>query len=725
MASPAPAAAADSRHEPAWYQRQLRIVQTVLREPDIVGYDADAVAAYLGDVRANCLVINSGGIVDFFRHDLPTANPNPFMAPDQDLLRDIVAACRRRGIRVIARVDFRGVDRRIYEARPDWFGLDEAGQPLLRREQPLAAPLYAPCYLSEYRNAHAYRFIDLLLDRYDLDGIWENAPQVGGVCYCRRCAARYRAELGEDLPRGGDFLDPRYDPYRRWKERCVLEHFRDSRAAVKRRGADKVYVAEVFGLFSDHYKSRSLDLYSTIEHFDFLVTPLFTADYEPLSAPATLVKFLRSLAPEKTPVALFGHLGSDNRLRNVASPVAETRLWMWQGISAGGSLWDTTFTGQHPGVAPDRRNAELPREAYAYMERFATSLNAQQAVADVELLYSRDTRLAFGDHARGKDRSFPHLLGLEQVLLDEHIQYTIRPEMALTDAGLSGTRVLALPNVACLSDDQAAAIRRFVERGGRLLATHATSLYDEHGRERPDFALGDLFGCAYTGIAKDATAFGYHHVRGPHALTAGLERTALIANGGENLLVRLLPGAGAEAPLGYVPPIPPQPPERAWLPGLETDYPTAILRRHGRGLVVYLPWEVDRQVWAHGHADFSLVLANALRALLGGERSLETDAPPSVQLCLNAVRGTRRYLVHAINLTAAPRRPVQRIVPVSDLTVSVTLAGGAVEAFRVLHGAGASRVLAQEALPGGRVRVRIGVPRIEEYVGLCVETRPA
>ena len=140
MASPAPAAAADSRHEPAWYQRQLRIVQTVLREPDIVDYDADAVAAYLDDVRANCLVINSGGIVDFFRHDLATANPNPFMAPDQDILRDIVTSCRRRGIRVIARVNVRGADRRIYEPRPDWFGLDEAGKPLLRQEQPLAVP---------------------------------------------------------------------------------------------------------------------------------------------------------------------------------------------------------------------------------------------------------------------------------------------------------------------------------------------------------------------------------------------------------------------------------------------------------------------------------------------------------------------------------------------------------------------------------------------------------
>ena len=55
-------------------------------------------------------------------------------------------------------------------------------------------------------------------------------------------------------------------------------------------------------------------------------------------------------------------------------------------------------------------------------------------------------------------------------------------------------KVLVLSDVACMSDEQADAITRFVEKGGGLLATGATSLYDERYRTRKDFALTEVFG---------------------------------------------------------------------------------------------------------------------------------------------------------------------------------------------------------------------------------------
>ena len=38
-----------------WYQKQLRMVQTVLREPDIVNYDAKGVVKFLKDMNANSI----------------------------------------------------------------------------------------------------------------------------------------------------------------------------------------------------------------------------------------------------------------------------------------------------------------------------------------------------------------------------------------------------------------------------------------------------------------------------------------------------------------------------------------------------------------------------------------------------------------------------------------------------------------------------------------------
>lgn len=50
-----------------WYQEQVRILQTVLREKDAAQYDAAAVVQYMKETDSNCLVVNAGGVMDFSR----------------------------------------------------------------------------------------------------------------------------------------------------------------------------------------------------------------------------------------------------------------------------------------------------------------------------------------------------------------------------------------------------------------------------------------------------------------------------------------------------------------------------------------------------------------------------------------------------------------------------------------------------------------------------------
>ncbi|MFH5181791.1 hypothetical protein ACHHV8_03680 [Paenibacillus sp. TAB 01] len=511
-----------------WYQKQLRILQTVLREPDVVDYDASSVVEYMEQIHANCIVINGGGIVDFFRHDLVTANPNPFMT-QEDLLRDLTDACHERGIKVVVRVDFRGVEKKIYELRPDWFSVDEYGDPKIR-DNPLHAAIFQPCYQSTYRNEHAYKFIDYLFEHYDIDGIWENSYTQEGICYCKSCADRYRRDIGKELPRGGQFLDSRYDEYRQWKVDCVMEHLRDCRAVVKKYGADKAFAAEIFGLYHDRLKSIGHDLYTIKDHFDFLVTPLFTANHEPMNGSSTLIKFLKSLAPDKTPVMLFGHMGTDNQLRYISSARQETRLWMWEAIGAGGSFWNCLFNGQHPGRTYDRRNALLCADIYGFMEKHEELLTGQEPLADVNVLYSRATNAALGNPDRSRDAYLTHLMGLEQVLTDRHIQYRLLTDDKLCLATLLQARALVLANAACLSDEEVELIREYVRAGGRVLATHQSSLLHPDGTPRSDFALGDVFGCSFTGTVRDNSLYGYQYIKGAHPLTRGFEDTAMLAS---------------------------------------------------------------------------------------------------------------------------------------------------------------------------------------------------
>lgn len=706
-----------------WYEQQLRLVQTVLREPDLIGYDSDEVVRYLVEVGANGLVVNSGGIIDFFRHDLDTANPNRFLG-EQDIIAELTEKCHRHGIKLILRVDFRGVERRIYELHPDWFAMDEHGQPVLSDYMgaPLPETLYAPCYLGYYRNEHAFRFAETLLSRYDVDGIWENAPFQHGVCYCRRCREAYRADTGKELPRGGNFLDSTYDEYRAWKGNKLLDHFRAYQRVVKNFGEDKIFCGEIFGLFYANYAESSSDLYVVKDPMDFVVTPLFVANKEPLNAPATLVKFLQALEPNKTPVMLYGHLGTDNQLRYVSSSPAELRIWTWQAVSMGGSLWDCTFNGLHPGVTHDRRNAHLTKEVFGFMKEHEARLHHQRPVASVKVFYSKKTSGKFSDGNRDKDHYITHLIGMEQCLVDRHVQYEFVLDDNLSAEKLRGTDLLIVPNAAILSEQECSVIRAFVADGGRLLATGRTSLHDETGAERGDFGLADVFGCSYTGAAKDASLWGYQYVNARHPITRELEDTELIANWGETLVVSAR-DEGVLAPLTYVPRIFPQPPERSWLWTLKSGYPTVAVNSFGKGQSVYFASPVDRNVWMHGHKDFSTILGNAIDFLLDGKSAVTTNAPASVHLAFNEVTNEPgAYLLHMINITASPRRPVTAVQPVHNLSVRLAVPRTGLVQAQVLRGEEASiraRLVAGEDGPGF---VDVTLDELKDYACVLIRT---
>ncbi len=79
---------------------------------------------------------------------------------------------------------------------------------------------------------------------------------------------------------------------------------------------------------------------------------------------------------------------------------------------------------------------------------------------------------------------------VEQALIQSRIPFHLIFEEPLPD--LSKLKVLILPDSECLSDDQIAKIRSFVEGGGGLIATGQAGLYDEWRRLRVEPGLKGL-----------------------------------------------------------------------------------------------------------------------------------------------------------------------------------------------------------------------------------------
>src|SRR4030065_2265125 len=103
---------------PWWQSRPWRLIQTNLREIDMLDCRAEQVVADLQAFKANVLMINAAGIIASYPTKLPFHFQSPYL--NGDSLQTILAACHQAGIRVFARTDFSKIRRPIYEAHPEW-----------------------------------------------------------------------------------------------------------------------------------------------------------------------------------------------------------------------------------------------------------------------------------------------------------------------------------------------------------------------------------------------------------------------------------------------------------------------------------------------------------------------------------------------------------------------------------------------------------------------------
>ena len=133
-----------------------------------------------------------------------------------------------------------------------------------------------------------------------------------------------------------------------------------------------------------------------------------------------------------------------------------------------------------------------------------------------------------------------------------------------------------------------------MERGGSLVATYETALYDEMGAKRADFGLADLFGVSYKGHAKGPMRNSYLQLRDDprtgkrHPILEGLAEAPRIIHGTFRLDVtprREFP----HAPLTLIPSYPDLPMEKVYPRVAKTDIAEVYLREIGSARDRLLP----------------------------------------------------------------------------------------------------------------------------------------
>ena len=217
----------------------------------------------------------------------------------------------------------------------------------------------------------------------------------------------------------------------------------------------------------------------------------------------------------------------------------EIRLWVAEGTANGMRPWVTKFSG----VLYDPRWLPVVERIYDWHHQHERYLRNEAPLARVALLHSEQTATYHAGAAPG-DRAGDHVLGMYHALVESRVPFELVHEAFLTPDRLDAFKLLILADAAALSDAQCAAIREFAARGGSVLATFASSLYDELGQRRADFGLADLFGVSFDGRIDGPMHNSYLSLDADprtgrrHAVLDGLDEAPRIINGVFRIAVR-------------------------------------------------------------------------------------------------------------------------------------------------------------------------------------------
>ncbi len=680
-----------------WFDRPLRIVHTVLRAPDAEDYDAKALVEYTKRIHGNAVVVNGGGIYAFYRTQNPLQEVVPGMTGD--VLAEVVHEAHAAGLKVLARVDFRGAHRKAFEAHPDWFNFHPDGTPVTTNG------LYAAAVTSPYRGeGYAFPVVREILE-YGVDGIWHNAPGFAhtgdgagnsgagarGVRGVDRANARhsnllvdgpsvraaFRQDTGRDLPDPVDASDEEFRAYLDWRYHAIRANAKAFKDVLLEFGEDKAYVAEFPAMLDVTWGLKGAQNTADVaEYWDIMTAPTFDVlrgSYGSFLYPVPIwraeevTKYLHAINPERHPAVMVSRMDNQSRYTTVSR--AEYAIWLAGVLAHGGSIWECTFVGRHGEEFLDRRNQDVLSEYFGLLESAEDYYTDARPRADVAIVHSHETQDELGSDDARQDGYVQHVRGVELALLADHIPFEIVSTHGLTLEALRRFRVVVLPNTALLSDEQCDVLRQYAAGGGNLVGTYDTSLYTPDGKPRDDYGLGDVFGVQAQGPVSQDLTYAYTLLRERGPLTEGFEQTEVVTQAGR--MRYAVPLEGTRVPATLIPEIGPQPPERAFRHDLATSIPVAVTKDSGGSRTVFFPGQTDKLVVMSGHPDYARLLVNGVRWAAGDATPLvSTDAPDSVHVSVTG-QPNGRTVVHLVNYTSGHRRPISRVTSVGPLTVEV------------------------------------------------------
>ena len=681
--------------EPAWKTRPMRMARfdqvdwLASADPQALVEHARQLRNHhinfewiLGDGQRSGQGLSGPITVNFQSDKFP---PNPALN-GRDPLRRYAPIAHQAGLTVFSYLNMHAFPYEFADQHPEWEQRLASGEAYGRR-YPLYGYTTTLCVNSGWRD-YAFELIEETM-RTGIDGVFLDGPVVyPGCCYCPACQAKFQQRYGARLPVEENWENPAWLAALRFREESMADFLRDARQHVRRVNPEGgVFLNGGNWQFGNAVARNPWMLEA---HQDITGAEAFFHLRREDSAywldSAMTAKFLRA---GNNPAVVFTHHALGVWHYCGLSPY-ELKRSFYQTAACGANPWFAYFGGGAP--RQNEQALQPVKESYGFIEEHENLFAGATSAARVALVHSPATSLAYrcpwvevqGEtyerdlitHLKTESPASKQarkqaserlcsdeFAGFFYLLTRRHVPFDVIRAQDLLSERLAHYDTVILPNAACLSAAEKAALLQVARGGGTVIASFETGQYDEEGKPLQDDFLSELFGVqSIEGAFKPAGFEEYLQV----AVGAEQWMPALAA---QEILPRyryaLQIKATADAlPLCWIM----QPVGKLYGPlGSATAYPGLVVKPVGQGRGIYFAGSFGESYQAFGFLQYEQVMADLLRAALGGRPQLLTNAPSTLQMEL--WQKENQLLLHLVNNSGDMRRPIDAILPLPDLEI--------------------------------------------------------
>ena len=571
-----------------------------------------------------------------------------------DMLDEYIANAHKNGVKIICYILLHQLFEKDRRNHPEWLQLKKNGEPVL-----IYYCDYGGCPTSTWGTEFTIqRIADLC--KHDIDGIFLDGPLFfNECCYCDSCKKKFKETYNKEL------VDATYAEFTQFRLDEITTFIANIRHTVDSVNPNIVLYLNNSALRNDILGSNTRRLAPYVDIIgaeggffpagksdSLYMCSAFAKDIEDKAEGMPTVIFTKA---ERSPSAFITHTA------------AETTRVFAQTVANGANIW----YGIHGSIDNvDTEAGQAAKKFFEFLEQNEPYYTDTKSIADAAIMWSMPTANFYASSVSasdftgdGKESNVEYradhrseYMGFVEMLEHEHILFDSIDDVSI-ETRLDSYPLVILPACGSMSESNKEALRKYVSNGGTVIASFDTGVFNEYCTEKDCKFFEELFGVKYQGALKHNDRRDYMHL--VEDSFPGLEPILMVPN-----LTIALETTTATA-LGWL--YEPCPGSYKELKQFTT--PAITKNTYGKGQAILFAGNIGSQYETFKPQRMRRVVSRLINSAIS--KRFETNAPACVEATLREQEDA--YILHIINNTVDGNRPIERNIPIYDLTFELNV----------------------------------------------------